>query len=222
MKFFSRKRHNRDEFETAVNTIRNWLKRNPGSGRVELVETASELRINPLVDNSFFVGIDRCDNREGPTTYTDHWHCHTDSGVQAASVAFWLLTPYVRVVSELKHGEPFASWIENYMTESWEPDDCVYYLNPLDEASWILAEGELFERRTVQQSVLQWVNPITAVRPGILLDKSGLPPQSFIGERVEYSAKSRAQPVTRTSDGFSFGPWPVDFSEPYDPQERLH
>src|SRR5689334_25285784 len=44
----------------------------------------------------------------------ERWHTHYEDPKQAAFCLWWLLTPYYRIVQELKGGVLVAAWLERY------------------------------------------------------------------------------------------------------------
>src|SRR5690348_7027700 len=81
----------------------------------------------------------------------ERWHTHYEDSEQAAFCLWWLLTPYYRIVHELKGGVLVAAWLERYEEEGWEPFDPVYFLNPESEQDWVAKPGEQYTHRYIQQ-----------------------------------------------------------------------
>lgn len=125
------------------------------------------------------------DQGEEAMVAADRWHAHYDEPQQAAFCALWLLTPFYRIVRELKGGVLVAAWLERYEATGWEPFEPAYFLNPEDEPSWRLAPNEKYVHRIIQQNVLPSPAPYEQVCPGAVLDQVGLPPDSHFGERAE-------------------------------------
>src|SRR2546423_15120928 len=71
----------------------------------------------------------------------ERWHTHYDDPEQAAFALWWLLTPYYRIVHELKGGVLVAAWLERFEETGWEAFDPVYFLNPESEQDWVAKPG---------------------------------------------------------------------------------
>lgn len=82
------------------------------------------------------------------------WHSHFDDPEEAAWCVRWLLSPYTRVIHELKGGILAAVWIERFENDQWIPSDPAYFLNPEYAPDWILEPGQKWFRRTLWQSPL--------------------------------------------------------------------
>jgi len=119
----------------------------------------------------------------------ERWHTHYDDPEQAAFCMWWLLTPYYRIVHELKGGVLVAAWLERYEEEGWEPMDPVYFLNPESEQDWVAKPGEQFTHRYIQQAVLPPPRPYRDFVPGAKLDDDELPIDFHQGTRVVVVAK---------------------------------
>ncbi len=151
-------------------------------GLLRIVRQGSMLEIVPLAESSFPVSL----FDEGPECMVaaQRWHAHIDDPQQAAFCAFWLLTPFYRVVQELKGGVLVAAWVERYEGFGWNPMEPVFFLNPVHAESWVPEPGEGLSRRTTQQDVLRPADYRTVV-PDALLDRSGLPPDFRGGAYLE-------------------------------------
>lgn len=139
----------------------------------------SSLEITPTVPGGF--GITVYDHGEEALVSANRWHTHFDDVADGAYCVFWLLTPFIRVVHELKAGVLVAVWIERYEPEGWFAMDPVYFLNPEDEPSWRLAGEEKFVRATFTQSVLELGQSYADVVPGVVLDDRGFPEGTQLG-----------------------------------------
>lgn len=112
------------------------------------------------------------------------WHSHYDDPVQAAWCVFWLLTPFYRLLSELKNGVLVATWIERYEASGWEGMEPVFFLNPDHDASWEARSDVQFQRRIQQQAVLRPLVDYRTIVPGAILGADGQPPDSKTGTRT--------------------------------------
>jgi hypothetical protein len=146
------------------------------------------IEIVPTEPDSFTVAI--YDEGEDAMIASERWHAHYDDPVQGAWCAFWLLTPFYRVVHEFKGGVLVAVWIERYEESGWVGFEPVYYLNPEDAPSWELSGDETYGRRYYQQAVLPSPQPYEEIVPGVTLGPDGLPPDSHIGKRIEEGRSS--------------------------------
>ncbi len=150
---------------------------------VEVQARESSLKIVPAVEDGFSITVY---NQGGEAMISaERWHTHYDDPAQIAWCALWLLTPYYRMVQEMKGGVLVATWIERYGVEGWEAFDPVYFLNPEHADSWIPLPGETITRRFFQQAILPPPKPYTEFAPGVVLDDDELPPGSRIGVYVE-------------------------------------
>jgi len=114
---------------------------------------------------------------------SERWHTHYDDPQQAAFCLWWLLTPYYRIVHELKGGVLVAAWLERYEEEGWMPFDPVYFLNPESEQDWVAKPGEQYTHRYIQQAVLPPPRPYLEFCPGAKLDEYELPLDFHEGSR---------------------------------------
>lgn len=149
---------------------------------VRLKRQGTMLEIAPLAEPGFPVTL--FDQGEECMVTADRWHTHYDDPVQAAWCAFWLLTPYYRVVQEIKGGSLVAAWIERYEAGGWNPMDPVYFLNPEHAESWAPEPGEGLSHRILQQDALRPPD-YSSLAPGARLDADGLPEGSRIGSTLE-------------------------------------
>lgn len=115
----------------------------------------------------------------------ERWHTHYDDPKQAAFCLLWLLTPYYRIVHELKGGVLVAAWLERYEEDGWQPLDPVFFLNPESAQDWVAKPGEQYTHRYLQQAVLPPPIPYEDVCPGAILDDDRLPPDFRQGSRIE-------------------------------------
>lgn len=150
---------------------------------IEVDRRAASIVITPQGEGAFPITL--YDQTEDAMISAERWHTHYEEPEQAAFCAMWLLTPFFRIVHELKGGVLVAAWVERYEATGWEPSDAVYFLNPEDEESWRLAPGETFKRRYLQQGVLPSPRPYEEFCPGVKLDERGLPPDFHAGSRLE-------------------------------------
>jgi hypothetical protein len=114
----------------------------------------------------------------------DRWHSHYDDPDQVAACAFWLFTPFYRLVQEYKGGLIVAVWVERYSLEGWEPMDPVYFLNPDYPPDWEIGPEEQYLRRYIQHRVLMPSRPYSETVPGVALNEEGLPPDVHLGIRT--------------------------------------
>jgi hypothetical protein len=148
---------------------------------LSLERTDSSLVLKPT--DGFEITI--YDVGEDAMVSAERWHTHYDDPEQAAFCALWLLTPYYRIVHELKGGVLVAAWIERYEEEGWMPMDPVYFLNPESEQDWVAKPGETYTHRYLQQAVVPPPRPYREFCPGAVLGEDGLPPDFKEGSRVE-------------------------------------
>jgi len=140
---------------------------------IEIEKRDSSIKINPLVEDGFPIMV--YDEGEETMIAADRWHTHYDDPLQVAFCALWLLTPFYRLVHEMKGGVLVAAWIERYEETGWEGFEPVFFLNPEHGESWDLAPGEKYQRRYAQQAVLPPPKPYPEFCPGVVLDEDGLP-----------------------------------------------
>jgi len=150
---------------------------------IEIERRDSSIKITPTLEETFPVMV--YDEGDEAMIAAERWHTHYDDPVQVAFCALWLLTPFYRVVHEMKGGVLVAAWIERYEEAGWEGFEPVYFLNPEHDASWLLAPGEQYQRRYMQQAILPSPKPYREFSPGAVLDEDGLPPDWRHGSWVE-------------------------------------
>lgn len=150
---------------------------------IKLERSETSLVVTPEIENGFEITIYNVG--EDAMVSAERWHTHYEDPVQAAFGVMWLLTPYYRIVHELKGGVLVAAWLERYEEEGWMPMDPVYFLNPESEQDWVAKPGETFTHRYIQQAVLMPPKPYQDFCPGARLDEDGLPPDFHEGSRVE-------------------------------------
>jgi hypothetical protein len=145
------------------------------SAPLEVERRQTSIKIIPTIEGGFPIMV----YDEGAETMiaAERWHTHYEEPLEVAFLALWLLTPFYRVVHETKGGSLVAAWIERYEEEGWQGFEPVYFLNPEHEESWLLAPGEHYQRRYMQQAVLPPPQPYAELCPGALLDENGLPPE---------------------------------------------
>lgn len=168
--------------ELCLNATIDLLNRFPGAP-IEVIRHGTALRILPQFPEGFEVAL--FDEGDQAMISAERWHCHVDEPAQAAFCVMWLLTPYYRIVQELKGGVLVAAWLEAYESEGWVQAEPVFFLNPEHPESWIPAPGESLHRRYIQQAVLPPPRPYEEIVPGVKLDESGLPIGSVLGRRLE-------------------------------------
>lgn len=120
----------------------------------------------------------------------ERWHSHYDDALQAAYGAYWLLSPFYRLVEELKGGVLVATWTERYEENGWEPMEAVYFLNPSAPELWTCAPGETLVWRYRQQNILPPFRPYQLLCPGAVLTPEGLPFGSRIGTTSVEASKA--------------------------------
>lgn len=143
----------------------------------------SSLVLTPTEPGSFAISL--YDQGDETMIAAERWHTHYEDPLDAAFCALWLLTPYYRIVHELKGGSLAAVWIERYEPEGWVGFEPVYFLNPEHAPSWESERGESLVRRTIQQAILPPPAPYELVVPGVELDEFGMPPGCRIGAHHE-------------------------------------
>jgi hypothetical protein len=147
----------------------------------------SSILVTPTVPDGFAVTV--FDEGAEAMVAAEGWHAHYDDPEQAAFCAMWLLTPFYRVVHELRLGILAAVWIERYETSGWVGMEAVYYLNPQHPNEW--RHGS-WRRRYTQQSVLPSPADYDLFAPGVQLRPDGLPVDFHPGNRFEESTSPRA------------------------------
>lgn len=151
----------------------------------------SSLEIVPTAEGGFSVSV--YDEAGEAMVAANRWHGHYDDPAQAAYCAVWLMTPYYRIVHELKAGVLVAAWLERYGPEGWEPMEPVYFLNPADKPSWILQGEERFVRAYHTQCLLPMEDAFRRAVPDADLDSNGMPPGTVLG-RLAVEAESALAP----------------------------
>lgn len=145
---------------------------------IEVEWREASVLVKPMEPDTFPITL--YDHGEDAMVSADRWHTHYDDPMQAAFCVMWLLTPYYRMVQELKAGVLVATWIERYEATGWEAFEPVYFLNPEDAPSWT---GD-FKRRYSQQMILPSPRPYSELCVGAVLDEEGLPPDACHGSWV--------------------------------------
>ncbi len=120
------------------------------------------------------------------------WHTHYDDPDQLAWCVVWLLSPFYRLVEELKGGVLVAIWIERYEATGWEGFEPVFYMNPEDAPSWQAKGDETFARRYHGQRVVELPMPYTQFEPEATIDDNGLPPDFHAGKRLVHDHAAQA------------------------------
>lgn len=139
----------------------------------------SSIVVSPKSADTFAITL--YDQGDEAMIGADRWHTHYDNHEQAAFCVLWLLTPYYRLVHELKGGVLAATWIECFGEQGWEGYDPVYFLNPENALDWETHNGEQFSRRYIQQDAVPPPHPFGELVPGAQLDENELPVDSYIG-----------------------------------------
>ncbi len=134
----------------------------------------TSVKITPSEPDTFAIMV--YDEGDEAMIAAERWHTHYDDPAQVAFCAWWLLTPFYRVVHEMKGGVLVAAWIERYEDTGWQGFEPVYFLNPEHDESWELAPGEQYQRRYMQQAILPPPKAYEEFCPGATLDEDGLPP----------------------------------------------
>lgn len=149
---------------------------------LDVLRRESSIVVTPTLPDTFSITL--YDHGDDAMIAATRWHTHHDDPEQAAWGVLWLLTPYYRLVHELKGGVLVAGWLERYEETGWEPFDPVYFLPPDAPQTWVAAQGETFARRYHQQGVLPSPLPYAEFCPGAELDEQGLPPDFHHGTRI--------------------------------------
>lgn len=149
---------------------------------ITIDRTETSLVVKPEVEDSFEITIYNVG--EDAMVSAERWHTHYEEPAQAAFGMLWLLTPFYRIVHELKGGVLVAAWLERYEEEGWEPMDPVYFLNPESAQDWVAKPGEQYTHRYIQQGILPPLKPYHEFCPGAMLDEDGLPPDFHHGSRI--------------------------------------
>lgn len=165
----------------AVEQTIELLERFPNSG-IQLRREGGMLEIIPSGEHTFPITV--FDQGDEAMISAERWHTHYDDPEQVAFCAYWLLTPFYRIVHELKGGVQVAVWLDVYDVDGWQGCEPVYFMNPEHAKSWEPLPGESYHRRFVQQAVLPPFRPYAELCPGAELDEDGLPPDFQPGKRV--------------------------------------
>jgi len=152
--------------------------------RLQIKREGKKIEIVPTDENTFPISV--YDQDDCAMIAAERWHAHYEDPLQMAFCVLWLLTPYYRVVHELKGGVLVAVWIERYEETGWEGFEPVYFLNPEHAKSWELVGDEKYAHRYHQQFVVPSPQPYEEVCPGAVLNEFGVPPDFEPGKRVEY------------------------------------
>lgn len=146
------------------------------------------VRLTPLVEGAGEVTV--YDQGGDAMLTCQRWHTHFTDAEEAVGCAWWLMTPYTRVVHELKGGILAAVWVERFSVDGWEAEEPVYFLNPEYPPDWELGPGQSYFRRTHQMAVLPPPADVSGWVEAGLLDEDGWPMGSGDGE-VEESQTAR-------------------------------
>lgn len=141
--------------------------------RITIERREAALVLSPNGVSGYAVSL--YDQGEDAMITAERWHAHYEEPEQMAWCAYWLLTPFYRVVHELKSGVLMSIWVERYDVEGWDPFEPVYFANPEYPPDWELKPGEAYERRYFQQNLVTLSQPYEEICPGVQL-KDGLPP----------------------------------------------
>lgn len=152
-------------------------------GHFTLTDRKTALDLVPTDEGTFPVTV--YDEGDQAMIAAGRWHTHYDDPMQLAFCALWLMTPFYRLVEELKGGILVATWIERYEATGWEGFEPVYFLNPEDDKSWERVGDETYARRYSQQYTLPPPRPYNEFEPEAILNEEGLPPDFVAGRRVE-------------------------------------
>ena len=153
-------------------------------------DRGTSIELVPTTGDAFSVTV--YDQGDDTMIAAGRWHTHYDDPEQLAWCALWLLTPFYRLVEELKGGVLVAIWIERYEATGWEGFEPVFYLNPDDTPSWQAKGDETFARRYHQQRVVDLPMPYAQFEPEAALDAAGLPPDFHEGRRVVHDRAAQA------------------------------
>lgn len=155
--------------------------------RIEVERRDTALILTPKEANTFPISI--YDQGEDVMITAERWHAHYDDPEQLAWCVIWLLTPFYRVVHELKAGVLMTIWLERYEAEGWDPFEPVYFANPEYPPDWEIKPGEAYELRYFQQNVLRSPQPYDEICPGVLLE-DGVPIDSHFGVQTVPSERA--------------------------------
>jgi hypothetical protein len=95
----------------------------------------------------------------------ERWHTHCDDPEEAAWCVRWLMSPFSRIVHEMKGGILAAVWVERYSALGWEAFEPVYFLNPEYAPEWELEPGQRWFRRVFHQAAVGFGVDLAAVLP---------------------------------------------------------
>lgn len=155
----------------------------PHSEIIEADRRGASLILIPKVPDSFSISI--YEEAGDVMVAADRWHTHFEDRLQAVACVLWLLTPYYRLVQELKSGVLVATWLEQYSPEGWLPSDPVFFLNPENAEDWGTKNGEQYAHRIVQHAVLDSPRPFDQMFPGAELNEVGYPEGTVLGIHME-------------------------------------
>lgn len=160
---------------------------------LEFERRSTSLIIKPSGQNTFLISI--YDEGHEAMITAERWHTHYEDPDQIAFCALWLLTPFYRIVHELKGGNLVATWLESYESEGWVAFEAVHFLNPEHAKDWELAANESCVWRHYQQNVAEPPESILDIHPEIILDEQGLPPGTKIGVSITEGTKLRGREI---------------------------
>lgn len=166
-----------------LDAVRDLFGRYP-KGLFTLNDRKTAIDIQPSGPDTFPVTV--YDEGDQAMIASGRWHTHYDDPMQLAFCVLWLLTPFYRLVEELKGGVLVATWIERYEKTGWEGFEPVFFLNPEDEKSWERVGDETYARRYTQQDILPPPRPYHEFEPEAVLDANGNPPDFHKGKRVQH------------------------------------
>jgi len=149
---------------------------------LEIEDRGTAMHIKPKAPDTFSISL--YDQGEDSMISAERWHSHYDEPDQLAFCVLWLLTPYYRVVHELKGGLLVAVWVEAWGPEGWEPFEPVYFINPEYPPEWEVGPGESMMHRTFQQAILPPPKPYDEIVPGAVVDENGCPPGTQLGSHA--------------------------------------
>lgn len=146
---------------------------------LDIEDRGTAIHLKPSAADT--ISISLYDQGEDAMISADRWHSHYDDPEQLAWCVLWLLSPYYRIVHELKGGVQVAVWVEAWGPDGWEPFEPVYFINPEYPPEWEVGPGESMVHRTIMQDILRPPQPYDEIVPGSKLDAQGYPEGFALG-----------------------------------------
>lgn len=157
--------------------LREKLASRLATNRIALeAQSEDAFQILPKVEDGFPITISF---REGRYEIeAGMWHGHFEKSQEASAVMCWLLTPYYRIVTSYRGGEPIATWLEIYADDGWNGTEFVYFVDPTGLES--PADNADMIKILVQAIFLD--SAFASYYPAAHLDQAGYPLGTILGE----------------------------------------